>query len=1220
MDSLIQLYNKLHNSNNEFVWLQVYLRHWLTSVVEFDPRTFEPMTITLTELSQKSLEVNNDLEIENRDFLYHIAVNLLGNSLNLLLPKLNTKIVRTHEIMPLVNAREFDRACMQWVARKSGRNLKEKLALDNKVLAVRRQQNYNTTENQLLKSILKELQYLFDEKQVTFNLSNKEYEEQELVELIESWLVSEECSQIGSWQNLPPNNTLLQHKYYRKIWYVYQFLQKLDEYLENDKANLKKHTFLVLHFCLIAELMQYNEIRLGQMPIQINYETFKIYSGFRDNYLKGYLIKNNQYNGYFQMTLHENFYHVELINDDEQSQFDVQCLLNENKQESLFQLKFSIKGGEYNCYPIKDMQELIFQIMSGFSHFVGKKQTGKSAKNPDTTIVNIFDNFHSGVGNFIAQIWENLGEEYGENVIYVGDSKALYVRNDIKTYSLYNALKCNKEIQAKIIPVIINGIAHNIDDKKLTFLINDRFGDFDLQQLKQSLNICFGGVNLLPKSIASGFSLLSNKNSIENDDYFLFIDMDNDSISFTKLKTSRDDELFDLGYDNFIFERYPTDVIVFSNYFKEYLINVKKINESASDVIANNFNIKDIRSLNLSLICDDFCYHYEALDIDQNQIKIEKEYLDKIHLYFEEFFQNHRQSKIVLTPDLLYLIPKKYQDKVIELNDLNVGVGFLSEQQNRLGEYANRLWQDHLPYMGIRIKADSGYEKFDLVKNVTVSPKRGQRISIPVNDIFILPKNQNYYKFPLYLGDKNQANMYQATLKSTIFPLKDNAECQVKLYYTYGAEEPYELYFITDKKEKIKAEWKVFDDSDVEYPVPEYPEPLTLGELKCFKTKTGEIINLIDKVNEAFVQLLKDLSNKDREIGIVSNILNGKDFLFIETRDGKDVLLHKNNLMNGIDFNDLELGDELHFELVKNKQGKFSAVGASFSEDYPYDFYIENFLKNHQKKFNWHRFIIYTLFNNAQEFNKSDVGCLYDNFHHVIKQIVKIKENFALKNQSIKEYFDGILYCNYIDIDERFLREILSDLTAKKVKVNKNLAYLLGDLSKCWQCQIYECLTHLLQSKSKSEVYQVFGIAFWRHSELIYKLSDEQVKIIWFGVVDLIEELIQNSNSKKYKFFYELSKYWQLVLALLRLRNRETVKQLFSPSSQVIEKLVYLLSETEKIVDSQETQKQKFKTYVEFSLEKPEYEKSRDFFYAVRLYLTGDDGANAIQVKVGEEN
>ena len=92
------------------------------------------------------------------------------------------------------------------------------------------------------------------------------------------------------------------------------------------------------------------------------------------------------------------------------------------------------------------------------------------------------------------------------------------------------------------------------------------------------------------------------------------------------------------------------------------------------------------------------------------------------------------------------------------------------------------------------------------------------------------------------------------------------------------------------------------------------------------------------------------------------------------------------------------------------------------------------------------------------------------------------------------------------------------------------------------------------------------------------------------------------------------------MLALLRLRNRTSIKHILSPTNELIEKLTYLLSETESLVQLQESNNKKFRTYIEFTLEKPQDEPSSDFFYALRLYLTGDDGANAIRIKVNQED
>lgn len=1228
MDNLVQLYNDINDSDNQSFWLQAYLRHWLISILEFDSRTFEPTTMTLTEFCQKSLDIKEDLKIENHDFLYHIAINILGNSLNLLLPNLNTKIVREHEIMPLVNAREFDRVCMRWVARKSGRNLKEKLVLDNKVLAVKRYQNYDTTENRLLKAVLKELQYLFDEKQNISKLSDEEFGEQELLETIESWLVSDESGQIGQWQNLPPNNTLLQHKHYRKIWYIYQFLQKIDDIVENDKKNYKRNIFLVLHFQLLSKLLQYKEVRVAQAPIQADFENFIIDIGLQYNHcVKGYLINNGKTAGYFTLKIHKNFYQIQLFDEQNRRLFDIQCFLSEDKG-SLFELKFSIKEGEYNSHLIGNIEELIFQIMSGFKHILGKEKskylTVKS-KNAiidlSTTETKVYsENRNYQFGNFIAQIW-NKGMI---DAIYAGDSHALYVNNDVKTYSLYSALNSDKEIQSKIIPIIMQKFLNYIDYEKITCIVSDKFGDFNLQVLKQSLNTHFSNSHLLPKSIAGAFSLLADKQDVEENSDFLFIDMDNDSVIFTKLKSRFDDVLLKLGYKNLTWERYPTDIVDFKNSLNTYLCNIKNLNQDFADIIASNFSIKDLKNLNLSLLNDKVCQHIEMLNIDPRQIRIEEEYFNKIRKYINEFIKNNDNAKIIVKPDLAYIIPNNHRNRIITIQDLNKGVEFLLQQQRVLGEYSDRLWRDYLPYMGIRIKTENGYEKFDLVKDVVISPKRGQRISIAVDDIFILPKNQKNYNFPLYLGDKSQANRYQATLKSPVFPLKEDTECQVKLYYTYGAEEPYELYFITDKKDKIKAEWGLFDDSNVEYPEPEYPKPLTLEELKNFTNNSGRDRNLINDVMKVFdmiIGLENNFEKVHRLNGTIKTINKDKGFAFIK-HESQDYYLKINNrnFIEELNIEDLKPDTIVSFEVFNNKHGREEATSISFSLDYPKKFYQEQFNEKYTNQIKRNQSALFKITNDVRLANFLEMRDFNEKYQQVVEAILSYKNKGLLdENKDLDKSLQKVLYCDYHCMPSQLYHEIKGTISDNKYEIG--IAYLLADISKEWQKEIFEMLLKTIQNNRKDlKPYQVFGIAFWRCESLVGKLSTRQVEIIFTGLVEIIENFI-TKNKVKNGNFYALSKYWQLVLALLRLRNRDDVRDLFNPNNPMIEKLIDLLSKTEQLVLDQERlgKKRSFKTYIDFTLEKPEHEKSSDFFYALRLYLTGDNGANAIRIKVGDE-
>lgn len=1231
MNHQIQRYHTLQQAHTEKLWLIDYLRHWLTSITEFDSMTYEANSINLVDLCQQSLAVGGyhayDHALPQHDLLYHVVKHIFGNNLNLLLNLLNTKIVREHEIMPLVNAREFDTLCMQWVARKSGRNLKEKLSLDNKVLGVKRRQNYDTLENRLLKALLTELQYLFDQKQSAFALSEEDNGELEFLEKIETWLLSDEAYQIGRWQNLPPNNTLLQHKYYKKVWYSWQFLQRIDDILEQDEKNYVKNTFTTLHFQFIARLTQFDEIRIPQSPIAINYEYFTIISAIDSHCVKGYLVNDSQNQGYFTLTIYETYYQVAMFDNTNNIQFDIICHFNPKQDESLFIFEFAIKGGDWKTVEFQTINDLIIQIMGAFKHWLSAIPERVLAITSQQAIINlshtqisVFDGkkYHHLSKKLLAQIWDNHGEK---DTIYVGHANALYVSENVQTYALTHALESNKTIQNDIIPTLIKSLADTIDCKKITCIHSDKFDDFSLQVLKQSLNSAFPSANLLPQSIATAFALLEQNPTIQANASFVAIAVDNHAITFTLLKSNEDKELTDTGYRHVIWERYPAETLSFTNNFEEYL--TKSIEPKYVHIIANNFSPTEIKATQLSLITAEDCQHLEELTIDEHEIRIEQTAFDKIYQTLEQFVKTDSQIKFLVTPETQHVLPKKYKNRLVVVEHLERGANFLLQHQEKLGELGNKLWRDHLPYMGIRVRTATGYGKFDLVKDVAITPKRGQRIEIPVVNEFTLPKNQTSYQFPLYLGNKDKANAFQATLISPLFPLSQDTDCQVRLYYTYGAEQPYELYFIpTGRNEKIKAKWEVFDDSNVVYPVPDYPTPLTIQELETFESKWGTTTNLLlesMKVFDVIINMGNAFNSIPRMKGTIKKIAQAKGFMFLTMSNGQEIFLHIKDFIENIDILALNEGDEISFELTQDKNGRAKAIHASINLKYPSEFYKNKLNERYFRRIKRNQFAIYTISNDARLLNSLELFELQEKYKQAVDAIhtYRALKNFKQYNE-LNLVFQRVLQCNYHYITPQFLTDIKSTLMTNKYEVE--IAYLLGDISQDWQQDIFKYLIDSLQkNKIQPKIYQVFGIAFWRYSELINNLSNAQVYLILEGLVEVIEDFIKKSRVKNSNF-YAISKYWQLVLALLRLRNRTSIKHILSPTNELIEKLTYLLSETESLVQLQESNNKKFRTYIEFALEKPQDEPSSDFFYALRLYLAGDDGANAIRIKVNQED
>lgn len=124
------------------------------------------------------------------------------------------------------------------------------------------------------------------------------------------------------------------------------------------------------------------------------------------------------------------------------------------------------------------------------------------------------------------------------------------------------------------------------------------------------------------------------------------------------------------------------------------------------------------------------------------------------------------------------------------------------------------LWRDHLPALSIEVQSDKGYKvNFYLVKDATVTPQRGRTVDIPVEEWFTLPAGQTHYRFPLQQGEGNKEMRFVAYLMSPAFPLKKDTTCKLKMTYTYGADDPYELKFLPlDSAEagfkSVRVEWR----------------------------------------------------------------------------------------------------------------------------------------------------------------------------------------------------------------------------------------------------------------------------------------------------------------------------------------------------------------------------------------------------------------------------
>lgn len=151
--------------------------------------------------------------------------------------------------------------------------------------AVRRRSSVDTSENRLMRAFLFRLEHILTERQGALSAAKEETCEDILVSL-QRWLRTDDAAEIGAWGNLPPNNTLLQDKRYRKIWDGWLWLQASDVQITEDSKRLNKDLLTVIYWNTLSQLYASGGFRTVQQPVGFDYDNFSIVPEFP---IRGYL-------------------------------------------------------------------------------------------------------------------------------------------------------------------------------------------------------------------------------------------------------------------------------------------------------------------------------------------------------------------------------------------------------------------------------------------------------------------------------------------------------------------------------------------------------------------------------------------------------------------------------------------------------------------------------------------------------------------------------------------------------------------------------------------------------------------------------------------------------------------------------------------------------------------------------------------------------------------
>ena len=172
-------------------------------------------------------------------------------------------------------------------------------------------------------------------------------------------------------------------------------------------------------------------------------------------------------------------------------------------------------------------------------------------------------------------------------------------------------------------------------------------------------------------------------------------------------------------------------------------------------------------------------------------------------------------------------------------------------------------------------------------------------------------------------------------------------------------------------------------------------------------------------------------------------------------------------------------------------------------------------------------------------------------------------------------------------------------------------------MSEQWQ----EYALSNLVTDSKIDSLRVFAYAIWREQHFVERFNPMELKSILNGITGVMGK-IKKCPPLKHEHDELTVRNWnratveplELLLGLLRTRasSDPEIKMLLQPHQKITKELA---KQVERVAEIAVQSNVTLFSRVKINLPpRPEGDRTPDLLYALRLYLTGDDGAHAIHV------
>lgn len=1157
-----------------------------------------------------------------------------GAALLQLLKTPHESLRREYAMLPLHSVREMDAHTVAWLGRQPGKTLAQKLAGKRSMKAIRRRWVLDSAENRLLKAFVRTFAETIEVHGRALGFDPEE-ESAEWQKAARRWLGSVEVEEIGNWSNTPPNNVLLSHKQYRKIWDAWCWLLEFDREITLDFENIRSIALELLFWRMAARLHESEDFRLLQSVCFFRVPRFR-----------------------FGMSLATDDLDIRGRCRQGDAWRDLRLALTNGV------LRFSIGGNEIFHAGLKNGRMEVdhggttkpLDTLEDITRVCSLPET-----TPDTIAegtvgaldcckLEPFFRLDEGIPSRLP--FRLLAQENAQPPLLLdcGNAKALRIGTGQSLFSFHDIFLGTGGQLPQRASFLFKRVRKFLHCRHLHLVTPDNIDEFRLGAVNRRACAAFPSAQTIPRSIGAIFSILKKDPDIFADYDRLGVVVcyfygNNFLLTLLRGKKSPFLESNVPKCGGFVWERFPTWAVP----WHDGLEAVQKNREHKV------LKLSGRPPLELASLAGGVSFFHTGRDESLAAFELETDLGTAVR---------EAASKVAIPQDVwekatapataegypLFLLLSDSQIRVSGIRPSKIygpadalhGAAALARWQRKWPEA--EFWKEHLPDLLMRASSDGRRKFWSLVKNVSIraTPGAVKEIHLEDKEIELPASGNDAYYFPLKREEGGNYLSYVAKLASRFFPLSAPVKFRLRLRYAYGAENPYTLEFIPADDafpEKLTVQWLPEENVPKNSPAPAFPGVDDWASQEYFTGKYGPE-NLVKKFSEGFVRNIHKkvfFHKKDPQARRVYWPDFGPDtewirdsFCFFETSDRRSVLVHKSNFYDrdGTPKCPVKQGGiSFDIEENRNQPGKFFARRVTPGFSFPPlvdDDLDEEALRNQNKRKATLRFHAQHLWNYGRSLSDADAPPV---LRQTTVQFIEdvqwlIKMNLLTKAEfSVCEDIFARMHRDAPKWIWKFLERGIDEHNLGRIL---NIGYALGDLRLDDQRRLLSRLLDAVAGDCNAEEKFAFGalsIALWRARVFVNRLSREQLA----GLADNLLKYFRNlldvldrrghamSPNELKKFDRDFQQICEILLALLRSRgfDDDETKKLLDANGELAK---HFMEEIERLIAAQETYDFKMKSFVELKIDKSESWKMPDILFAVDKYLSGDESSADIRI------